>query len=176
MINSHIWRHTRCCPEQLQQQVRGLEFHMGKMQKSAAVVQSSSHVPMDCSMAGLPVLHHLWEFAKVYVHCISGAIQPSHPLMASSPSAFNLSQHQSLFNESAFHIRGPEDWSFSFSINPSDEQMVKRVIGPQLESLIHILQLVRSMLSSIGFREKHTEYTKHHIGKSFSSFLFRHLD
>ena len=39
--------------------------------------------------------------------------------------------------------------------------MVKRVIGSQLESLIHILQLVMSMLSSIGFREKHTEYTKH---------------
>ena len=125
---------------------------------------------------GLPVLHHLWEFAKVYVHCISGAIQPSHPLMASSPSAFILSQHQSLFNESALHIRGPKDWSFGFSINPSDEQMVKRVIGPQLESLIHILQLVMSMLSSIGFREKHTEYTKHRIGKTFSFFLSRHLD
>ena len=171
MINSHIWRHSRCCPEQLQQQVRGLEFHMGKMQKSAAVVQSSTHVPMDCSMAGLPVLHHLWEFAKVYAHCISGAIQPSHPLMASSPSAFILSQHQSLFNESALHIRGPKDWSFGFSINPSDEQMVKRVIGPQLESLIHILQLVMSMLSSIGFREKHRIYKAPHWENFFILFI-----
>ena len=25
------------------------------------------------------------------------------------------------FNESAFHIRWPKDWSFSFSINPSNE-------------------------------------------------------
>ena len=31
------------------------------------------------------------------VHCISDAIQPSHPLMPSSPSALNLSQHQGLF-------------------------------------------------------------------------------
>ena len=52
--------------------------------------------PMDCSMPGLPVPHHLPEFAQVYVHCISNAIQPSHPLTPSSPSALNLSQHQRL--------------------------------------------------------------------------------
>ena len=50
---------------------------------------------MDCSMPGLPVPHHFPEFAQVHVHCISNAIQPSHPLMSSSPSALNLSQHQS---------------------------------------------------------------------------------
>ena len=53
--------------------------------------------PMDCSTAGLPVPHHLPEFAQVHVHCINDAIQPSHPLMPSSPSALNLSQHQGLF-------------------------------------------------------------------------------
>ena len=53
--------------------------------------------PMDCSMAGLPVSHHLPEFAQVHVHCISDAVQPSHPLMPSSPSALNLSQHPGLF-------------------------------------------------------------------------------
>ena len=51
--------------------------------------------PMDCSMPGLPVPHHLPEFAQVHVYCISDAIQPSHPLTPSS--AFNLSQHQGLF-------------------------------------------------------------------------------
>ena len=35
--------------------------------------------------------------AQVHVHCIGAAIQPSHPLMPSSPSAFNVSQHQGLF-------------------------------------------------------------------------------
>ena len=34
------------------------------------------------------------EFAQVHVHWIGDAIQPSHPLSPSSPSAFNLSQHQ----------------------------------------------------------------------------------
>ena len=51
--------------------------------------------PMDCSIPGLPVPHHLPEFAQVLVHCIRDAIQPSHPLMPSS--AFSLSQHQGLF-------------------------------------------------------------------------------
>ena len=40
--------------------------------------------PVDCSMPGCPVPHHLLEFAQVHVHCIGYAIQPSHPLMPSS--------------------------------------------------------------------------------------------
>ena len=48
-------------------------------------------------MSGLLVPHHLPKFAQVHVHCISDVIQPSHPLMPFSPSAFNLSQHQGLF-------------------------------------------------------------------------------
>ena len=54
-------------------------------------------IPMDCSTGGHPVPHHLLEFAQVHVHCIHDVIQPSHPLTPSSPSALNLSQHQSLF-------------------------------------------------------------------------------
>ena len=49
---------------------------------------------MDCSMLGLPVPHHLPKFAQVLIHWIGDTVQPSHPLMSSSPSAFNLSQHQ----------------------------------------------------------------------------------
>ena len=52
--------------------------------------------PMDCSTPGLPVPHHLPKFAQVNVHCIGDAIQPSHPLMPSSPSVLNLSQKQGL--------------------------------------------------------------------------------
>ena len=50
----------------------------------------------DCGMLGFPVPHHLLEFAQVHVHCISDAIQPSHPLLPSSPSAFHLSTVYSL--------------------------------------------------------------------------------
>ena len=50
--------------------------------------------PMDCSMPSLPVSHHHQKFAQVHVHCISDAVQPSHPL---TTSVLNLSQHQGLF-------------------------------------------------------------------------------
>ena len=61
--------------------------------------------PMDFSMPGLPVPHHLLKIAQVHVHCFSDAIQPSCPLLPSSPSAFNLSQHQELFQ------RVRQDWA-----------------------------------------------------------------
>ena len=76
---------------------------------------------MDCSMPGLPVPHHLPEFAQVHVHCIGDAFQPSHPLMPSSPSALNLSKCKGLYSESAVCIRWPKYWSLSFSIHPSSE-------------------------------------------------------
>ena len=60
-------------------------------------VMSDSLQPMDCSMSGLPVPHHLPKFAQFDVHCIGDAIHPFHPLMPSSPSPLNLSQHQGLF-------------------------------------------------------------------------------
>ena len=53
--------------------------------------------PRYCRMPGLPLSHYLPEFAQVPVHWIGDAIQPSHPMSPSSPSAFNLSQHQGLF-------------------------------------------------------------------------------
>ena len=54
--------------------------------------------PMDCSMPGLPVHHQLLEFTQTHVQWVSDAIQPSDPLSSPSPPAFNLSQHQGLFN------------------------------------------------------------------------------
>ena len=52
---------------------------------------------LDCSTPGLPLSHHLLESTRVHIHCIGDAIQPSHPLMPSSPSELSLSQHQGLF-------------------------------------------------------------------------------
>ena len=52
---------------------------------------------MDCSTPGFPVYHQLLEPAQTHVHWVGDAIQPSHPLSSPSPPAFNLSQHQGLF-------------------------------------------------------------------------------
>ena len=53
--------------------------------------------PMDCSTPGFPVHHQLPELALTHVHRVGDAIQPSHPLLSLFPPAFNLSQHQGLF-------------------------------------------------------------------------------
>ena len=52
--------------------------------------------PRGRSTPGLPVPHHLLEFAQVHVLCIGDAIQPPHPLMPSF-TAPSLSQYQGLF-------------------------------------------------------------------------------
>ena len=67
---------------------------------------------MDCSMPGLPVHHQLPEFTQTHIHWVGDAIQPSHPLPSPSPPAFNLSQHQGLFQWVSYWIRWPEYWSF----------------------------------------------------------------
>ena len=76
---------------------------------------------MNCSMPGLPVHHQHPEFTQTYVHWVSDAIQPSHPLSSPSPPAPNPSQHQSFFQWVNSLHEVAKYWSFSFSIIPSKE-------------------------------------------------------
>ena len=70
---------------------------------------------MDCSTPDSSVLHYLLEFAQIYVHWVSDAIQPSHslpplpflPLIFPSISVFSV--------EWALWSRWPKYWSFSIS-------------------------------------------------------------
>ena len=55
--------------------------------------------PMDCSTPGFPVHHQLLDLAQTHVHQVSDAMLPTHPLSSPSPSAFNLSQNQNLFQQ-----------------------------------------------------------------------------
>ena len=75
--------------------------------------------PVDCTLPGFPVHHQLPEPTQTHVHRVSGAIQPSCPLLSPSPPAFNLSQDEGLSNESVLCIRWPKYWSFN--ISPSNE-------------------------------------------------------
>ena len=77
--------------------------------------------PMDCSMPGFHVFHQLPEFAQTNVYQVGDAIQPFHPLLSPCPPAFNLSQHQGLFQTVSSSMRWPNYWSFSFNISPSNE-------------------------------------------------------
>ena len=76
---------------------------------------------MDCSMSGFPFLHYIPEFAQTHAHWVGDAIQPSHPLLPSSPFPFNLYQHQGSFSPELALITWPKYWSFSVSISTSNE-------------------------------------------------------
>ena len=52
---------------------------------------------MNCSMPGFLVHHLILGIAQTPVHRVGDAIQLSHPLLAPSLLAFNLSHHQGLF-------------------------------------------------------------------------------
>ena len=77
---------------------------------------------MNQSTPGLPVHHQLLESTQTHVRRVE-SVMPSnhlilcHPLLL--PSIF--SSIRAFANESATHIRWPNDLSFSFSIIPSSE-------------------------------------------------------
>ena len=52
-------------------------------------VVSNSLRPYRLQPPGFPVLHYLPEFAQTHVHCVSDAIQPSHPLLLSKHRSRN---------------------------------------------------------------------------------------
>ena len=60
-------------------------------------VMSDSLWPHGLQHARLPCPSLTLELAQTHVHHVCDAIQPSHPLSSPSPPAFNLSQHQGLF-------------------------------------------------------------------------------
>ena len=76
---------------------------------------------MDYSTPGLPVRHQFPQLAQTHVHQVSDATQPSHPLSSPSPPAFNLFQHEGLFQWVSSSKGWSQYWSFSFSISPSNE-------------------------------------------------------
>ena len=76
--------------------------------------------PMNHSMPGLPVHHQLPEFTQTHVYQVGDAIQPSHPLSSASP-AFNLSQHQGLFQWVCSSHQIAKVLEFQLHISPSNE-------------------------------------------------------
>ena len=70
------------------------------------------------------VHHQLPKLPQTHVHRVSDAIQPSHPLLSPSPPAFNLSQHQGLFQWVGSSHEVAKVLDISFSISPSSEYPV----------------------------------------------------
>ena len=88
-------------------------------------VQSRPNVcdTMDCRMPGVPANYHTISWSLLKFMSIESVI-PSNRLILCRPLLLLPSVFPSIrvfSNESALHIRWPEDWSFSFSIRPSNE-------------------------------------------------------
>ena len=86
-------------------------------------VQSLSHVWLFAAPwtaahhASLSIHHYLPEFPQTYVHWVSDAIQPPHPLSPPSLPALNLSQHQRLlFSMSWLFVSGGQSIGASVSV------------------------------------------------------------
>ena len=88
-------------------------------------VQSISHVQLFVTpwtatfQASLSITNS--ELAQTDVHRVSDGIQPSHPLSSPSPPAFNLSQHQGLFQGISSLHKVAKVLELNFSISPSNE-------------------------------------------------------
>ena len=76
--------------------------------------------PMDCSMPGFPVFHHLSELAQTHVHWVGDTIQPSLPLSFPSPPAFNLSKMR-VFSNGRLFTQVAKVLELHLQINPSSE-------------------------------------------------------
>jgi len=75
---------------------------------------------MDCSTPGFPVRHQLLTLLKlmsIKLMMLSNHLILYHPLLLSSI----FLSIRVFSNESVLHMRWPKDWSFSFSISPSNE-------------------------------------------------------
>ena len=76
---------------------------------------------MECSMPVFPLHLQLPEFTQTHAHRVSDAIQPSHPLSSPLLPPPIFQSIRVFSNDSVLHIRWPKNWSFSFSISPSNE-------------------------------------------------------
>ena len=76
--------------------------------------------PINCSLPGFPVLHHLPEFAQLM--SIESVIPSNHLSLCLLFLSSVFPSIRVFSNESVLHIRWPKYWSFSFSTSPSNEQ------------------------------------------------------
>ena len=90
--------------------------------RQSCVLEPSTPIPLLVIRAKTS-LRNVCSVAQIPVHWVSDPIQPSRPLPPCSPPAFNLSQHQGLFQwvGSSNQVRWAKYWSFNFSISPYNE-------------------------------------------------------
>ena len=102
-----------------------VEYLVFSSVKFSCSVTSDSLRPHGLQTTGLRVDHEFLEFSQTCVHWVGHVIQPSHHLSSPSPPAFNLSQHQGLFQwvSSSHHVAKVLGLSASLSVLPMNVQV-----------------------------------------------------
>ena len=101
---------------------------------------------MDCSTPGLPIHHNSWSLLKLMS---IESVMPSNHLILCHPLLLLPSILPSIrvfSNELVLHIRWPKDWSFSFSISPSNEY--SRLVSFMIDwlELLAVQGILKSLL------------------------------
>ena len=130
-------------------------MNFGGTVQFSSVAQSCETLcdPMNCSMPGLPVYHHL--LSSLRLKSIESVMPSSHlilcrPLLLLPPIPPSIRVFSS---ESALRTRWPKYWSFSFSIIPS-----KKIPG-QISFRMDWLHL-------LAVQETHGSLLQHHSSKA----------
>ena len=100
-----------------------LHFLLNEFQFSRSVVSDSLR-HHESQHAGPPCPSPTPEFTQTHVHRVGDAIQPSHRLSSPFPPAFNLSQHEGLFQwvSSSHQVAERIGVSASASVLPMNTQ------------------------------------------------------
>ena len=122
--------------------------------------------PMDCSTPSFPVQHHLPEPAQTRVHRVGDATQPSHPAIPFSCLQYSPAFWRVFSSQSVLHMRWPKYWSFSFSINPSNEY--SRLISFRID-WFDLLAVQGTLKCLLQYHSSKTSILRH------SAFLMVHL-
>ena len=95
----------------------------------------------------LPVHHQLPDLLKLHAHCVSDAIQPSHPLSSPSPPSFTLFPASGSFPMSWFFASGGQSIGVSvFSISPSNEYSGLISFGIEWFDLLAVQGTLKNLL------------------------------
>ena len=87
------------------------------VQFSCSVMSKLFVTPRTAARQWSLSITHLSEPALIHVYQVSDAIQSSCPLSSPSPPAFNLSQHQGLFQRVSSSHQVAKNWNFSISLS-----------------------------------------------------------
>ena len=102
--------------------------------------------PMDCSMIGFPVLHHLLELAQIHVNYVGDAANHFHLCRPLLLLLSIIPSNEIFSNELALCITWQKYWRFSFRISPSKEYSGFISLGIDWFDLLAVQGTFKSLL------------------------------